>query len=206
MASIRKAKKLGTYKKIPMTAERKKLINSTIKKAELTNKRLKSLKNAGYEGTWSSKKLEKRLQAKTLKAYDKSGKVKINKIRQMNNTQLVAMNKKMDQFLESKTSTPKGIREVRDATIESLRKTLSDEERGKVSAEDAEFYYDMFGSDDFNYFAEKIGASTLWTLIDESIEDNDTEDGWLHRLSLYITLNDKDIRERAIRLYDKYVN
>lgn len=206
MASIRKAKKLGTYKPIPMTKERKKLIDSTIKKANETNKRLKALKNAGYKGSWASKKLEKRLQAKTLKAYDKSGRVKTDKIKRMNNTQLVAMNKKMDQFLESKTSTPKGIRETRDATIESLRKTLSDELRGKVSAEDAEFYYDMFGSDDFNFFAEKIGASTLWTLIDEAIEDNDTEDGWLHRLSLYITLNDKDIRERAIRLYNKYVD
>ena len=63
----------------------------------------------------------------------------------------------------------------------------------------------MLGDDDFDYFADKIGASTLWQLIDEAIEMNDTEDSWLNRLGNYITLNDLDIRDRAIRLYNKYV-
>ena len=74
-----------------------------------------------------------------------------------------------------------------------------------MTEEDAEFYYDMLGDDDFDYFADKIGASTLWQLIDEAIEMNDTEDSWLNRLGNYITLNDLDIRDRAIRLYNKYV-
>ena len=109
------------------------------------------------------------------------------------------------QFLKSKTSTVKGIEKTRDNTIKSIQATMSEDKKGLVNYEDAEFYYDMFGNDDFNYFADKIGASTLWALIDEAIEYDYSEDEWLNSLSNYITFNDLDVRERAIRLYEKYV-
>ena len=203
MASIRKAKKLGIYKAIPYSKERARLIAETRASVEKANKRLKSLNNAGYKGTWASKKLIDRLDKKNIRAIDKTGKIKINK--QMTNTQLKAIQKASDQFLKSKTSTPKGIRDVKSSTIKALQSTLSNEERGKVTEDDAEFYYDMFGSDDFNYFADKLGASTLWSLIDDSIEHLDSEESWIKRLEGYITLNDLDMRERAIRLYEKYI-
>lgn len=203
MASIRKAKKLGTYKKIPYTRERAKLMAETRKLVDEANRRLKGLNNAGYRGTWASKKLINRIDTKTLKAWDKTGKIKVNK--NLTTTQLKAIQKATQQFLASKTSRIKGIEETKKATINSIKETLSEENRERVTEEDAEFYYDMLGDDDFDYFADKIGASTLWQLIDEAIEMNDTEDSWLNRLGNYITLNDLDIRDRAIRLYNKYV-
>ena len=203
MASIRKAKKLGIYKAPKYTKERAKLMADTRKLVEQANRRLKGLNQAGYKGTWAGKKLINRIDTKTLKAWGKQGKIKIS--RSLTNTQLKAIQKATDQFLKSKTSTIKGIRETEDSTIKAIQSTLSDEKRGLVTREDAEFYYDMFGNDDFNYFAEKIGASTLWMLIDDAIENNDSEDDWINRLGRYITLNDLDVRERAIRLYNKYV-
>ena len=203
MASIRKAKKLGTYKKIPYTRERAKLMADTRKLVDEANRRLKGLNNAGYRGTWASKKLINRIDTKTLKAWDKTGKIKVNK--NLTTTQLKAIQKATEQFLASKTSRIKGIEETKKATIDSIKETLSEENKERVTEEDAEFYYDMLGDDDFDYFADKIGASTLWQLIDEAIEMNDTEDSWLNRLGNYITLNDLDIRDRAIRLYNKYV-
>lgn len=203
MASIRKAKKLGTYKKIPYTRERAKLMAETRKLVDEANRRLKGLNNAGYRGTWASKKLINRIDTKTLKAWDKTGKIKVNK--NLTTTQLKAIQKATEQFLASKTSRIKGIEETKKATIDSIKETLSEENKERVTEEDAEFYYDMLGDDDFDYFADKIGASTLWQLIDEAIEMNDTEDSWLNRLGNYITLNDLDIRDRAIRLYNKYV-
>lgn len=203
MASIRKAKKLGIYKAPKYTKERAKLISETRKMVEKANKRLKGLNNAGYKGTWASKKLINRIDTKTLKAWSKKGKIKLSKT--LTNTQLKAIQKATDQFLKSKTSTIKGIRDTESATIKSIQETLSDEKRGLVTKEDAEFYYDMFGNNDFNYFADQIGASTLWMLIDEAIEDDDTEDDWINRLARYITINDLDVREKAIRLYNKYI-
>lgn len=203
MASIRKAKKLGIYKAPKYTKERAKLISETRKMVERANKRLKGLNNAGYKGTWASKKLINRIDTKALKAWSKKGKIKLNK--NLTNTQLKAIQKATDQFLKSKTSTIKGIRDTESATIKSIQETLSDEKRGLVTKEDAEFYYDMFGNSDFNYFVDQIGASTLWMLIDEAIEEDDTEDDWINRLARYITINDLDVRERAIRLYNKYI-
>ena len=175
----------------------------TRKLVDEANRRLKGLNNAGYRGTWASKKLINRIDTKTLKAWDKTGKIKVNK--NLTSTQLKAIQKATEQFLASKTSRIKGIEETKKATINSIKETLSEENRERVTEEDAEFYYDMLGDDDFDYFADKIGASTLWQLIDEAIEMNDTEDSWLNRLGNYITLNDLDIRDRAIRLYNKYV-
>ena len=203
MASIRKAKKLGIYKPPKYTKERAKLMAETRKMVEMANRRLKGLNNAGYKGTWASKKLANRIDTKVLKAWSKQGKIKLNK--NLTNSQLKAIQKATDQFLKSKTSTIKGIRDTEESTIKAIQATLSDEMRGKVTKEDAEFYYDMFGNNDFNYFADKIGASTLWMLIDEAIEANDSEESWIARLGLYITLEDLDVRAKAIRLYNKYI-
>lgn len=203
MASIRKAKKLGIYKQPKYTKERAKLIADTRKMVDKANRRLKGLKNAGYKGTWASKKLINRLDTKVLQGWSRQGKIKLNK--NLTNTQIKAIQKAVDQFIKSKTSTIKGIRDTESATIKAIQSTLSDEKRGLVSKEDAEFYYDMFGNNDFNYFADKIGASTLWMLIDEAIENNDSEDDWISRLGMYITLNDLDIRDKAVRLYNKYI-
>lgn len=63
----------------------------------------------------------------------------------------------------------------------------------------------MFGDNDFAYFADKIGASTLQEIIYDAIKNDDSEDDFISRLELYIEINDLDIREKAIRLYNKYV-
>ena len=202
MASIRKAKKLGIYKAPKYTKERAKMISETRKLVDETNRRLKGLENAGYKGSWASKKLISRLNSKKLKSY-KKGKVVVDKT--LTNTQLVGVQKALRQFLDSKTSKAKGIRDTRDATIKSLQATLSKDKQSLVTEEDAEFYYDMLGESDFEYFADKIGASTMWSLIEDAIEEGDTESSWLNRLGRYITLNDLDVRDRAIRLYDKYI-
>lgn len=203
MASIRKAKKLGIYKAPKYTKERSLLLDETRRLVDQANRRLKGLKNAGYDRTWASKKLINRLDTKILKAYSKSGKITVRKT--LTNTQLKAIQKATKQFLESKTSKVKGIIETKDATIKSIQATLSEEKRGLVTEEDAEFYYDMLGDNDFDFFAEKLGSSTLWQLIEDAIENNDSEDEWINRLSNYITIEDLDIRERAIRLYNKYI-
>lgn len=205
MTSIRKAKKLGTYIPKKIKVKQRELYKDTLELASKVNRRLKGLKNAGYRGTWASKKLINRVDTTVLKGWTTSqgGKVKVQK--GLTQTQYLNLQKAMQQFLRSKTSKAKGIEETKRKTIKSIRKTLSDDKQGLVSEEDAEFYYDMLGDSDFDYFADKIGASTLWSLIEDSIEANDTEDRWIKRLSMYVTINDLDVRERAIRLYEKYI-
>lgn len=175
----------------------------TLKLVKQVNSRLSRLTKEGYgSDTWASKKLKSRLQTSKIGAWHR-GRVKIKE--SMTETELKAVQKASKQFLESKTSTKKGIQKQIKNTKQAIKSTLSEEDGKKVSDEDAEFYFDMLGEDDFDFFADKIGASTLWVLINEAKESNDSESSWLDRLSRYITLNDEDIRNRAIRLYDKYI-
>lgn len=199
-------KKLNTNQQVIKQTKidtRSQTYKDTLKLIKQANSRLTKLRQSGYgSGTWSSKKLKDRLQTSKIGAWHR-GKIKINE--NMTNTQLLGVQKKVNQFLVSKTSTPKGINKVRKKTIESLRITLSDEDKEKITSEDAEFHYEMLGNNDFDYFNEKLGASITWNLIDEAIEKNSKKKKWLEILGHYITLNDKNVRDKAIRLYNKYI-
>ena len=89
----------------------------------------------------------------------------------------------------------------------SIIKTLSLEQGRKVSDDDAEYYYDMLADKDFDWFNDKIGASAMWSLIEDAIEHNDSGSDWIKRIENHaMTMNDVDARERALRLYEKYIS
>lgn len=177
--------------------------NEAMRLMKQANAKITKLTQGGYKsGTWASKRLQNKLQTAKIGAWHR-GRIKIKDT--MTETQLTNIKKSINQFLSSSTSTVKGIEKTKKKTKESLAISLSDEQRGKLSDEDVEFYYDMLGNDDFDFFGDKLGSSTMWALIDDAIENNDTEKSWLSRLENYITLNDEDVRNRAIRLYDKYI-
>ena len=180
--------------KVDLEKETRKLVRKA-------NARLDSLQRRYRSGTWASKKLANRLSQNKVDMW-KNGKIKVGK--NPSKAQLIGLNKAINQFLQSQTSTKRGIQEVKRKQIESirLRRSVEDEE---FTEEDAEDFYDMFGDNDFAYFADKIGASKLQEIIYDAIRANDSEDNFLDRLELYIELNDLDIREKAIRLYNKYV-
>lgn len=204
MASIRKAKKLGIYKAPKYTKERAKLIADTRKLVSDANRRLKGLNQAGYKGTWASKKLADRLDTKVLKAWNKQGKIKIDKT--LTNTQLKAIQKATQQFMTSQTSKVSGIKKVKESTLDSLRATLSkDIELDEMDVESA---YEMLSNKDFDYFnnADRVGASTMWALIEDAKEYDQSEDTFISRLlNMYDSSNDLDAIERAKRLYDRYI-
>lgn len=208
MTSIRKAKKLGIYKPKKVDAKLYKQVQENVMEV---NKRLVKLRKSDEYGSWASKKLFNRLDTKNLDVLEKTRKggqikkIKLNK--NLSNTDLRAIDKATNQFLQSKTSTKKGINIVKRKTIKSIKKTLTLEEGRKVSDEDAEYYYDMLANKDFDWFNEKIGASTMWGLIDDAVENNDSEVDWITRLNNHaITMNDVEVRERALRLYTKYIS
>ena len=204
MASIRKAKKLGIYKAPKYTKERAKLIADTRKLVSDANRRLKGLNQAGYKGTWASKKLADRLDTKVLNAWNKQGKIKINKT--LTNTQLKAIQKAIQQFMTSQTSKVSGIKKVKESTLDSLKATLSkDIELDEMDVESA---YEMLSNKDFDYFnnADRVGASTMWALIEDAKEYEQSEDTFISRLlNMYDSSNDLDAIERAKRLYDRYI-
>ena len=200
----RKVRKKSITKKLSTTKSSDKLERETRKLVNKANARLDSLQRRYRKGTWSSKKLANRLSSNKLKAWSKSGKIRIGK--NPSKTKLLAINKATTQFLNSQTSTKKGINATRRKTIESLRGTLS-KDLEEMSYEDAEKFYEMFGEDNFQSIADKIGASALQAVIEDAIEEDDTSDDFIKRLQLYggVSMNDEDIRKNANSLYNKYV-
>ena len=192
--SIAKKRVSGKKPKVDLEKETRKLVSKA-------NARLDSLQRRYKSGTWASKKLANRLSSNKLNMWSKKGKIKTGK--NLTKTQLIGLNKAINQFLNSQTSTKKGISTWKKNQVESIKLNRSDDP--DFTEEDAEDFFEMFGDNDFDFFASKIGASALQEIIYDAMRENDSEDEFVARLSLYIEINDLDIREKAIRLYEKYV-
>ena len=87
-----------------MTPAEQKLFNDLKKLAKRANQRLVRLERlTGEKGTFASKQLYDYLDSNELKALSKAGRIRVSK--QFNFTQLKAIIKATEQFLESPTST-----------------------------------------------------------------------------------------------------
>ena len=210
MASLRKAKKQakkeGRIFTVPEKLKRRSLAKAVEKQVSLVNKRLRRLDKRGFYNSFSSKKLFERLGGEKFNALQKiNGKVVGIKIRDdMSITQLNAVSRASRNFLASATSTPDRLNRVIKKTKESMFRTLKIKD-DNLTMDDIENYYDMLGDKDFDYYNEKFGASTVWATIDDAIEANDDQQAFIKRMNDLLTLNDKDMTDRVIRLFNKYV-
>ena len=201
--------------------ERQKLYANTKRTIDIVNKRLRNLERQGLKGTWASKKLFDRLDMKDgiLTKRDKRGtRLVIDK--DLTNTQLRLINKASKQFLASKTSTSRGISQVKNETLETLKKTLPTGIKN-IDESEVEFYYNMLNDRDFRQFADKGKASTLWNiiadykdLIDATDMDklsssesillyNETRSNFISSVSKYTNVQlDDDMVETLGRIFD----
>lgn len=190
-------------KRKELTAEQQKLFQELTKMAKRANQRLVRLERTFGEGTWASKKLRNRLVTEPLQAWTSSGRIKVNK--SMTVTQMRAVLKATNQFLNSKTSTIKGIKEVRKTTIKAIATSMSIDEE-KLTDDEAMTLYDMLSDDYVRDIIRYIPASEFWALIEEAKEMQDSEDDFISRISDYIEFgNDLDMREKLEVIYEKYV-
>lgn len=174
------------------------------KDVQKVNQRLKSLSRHYKTGTWSTKNLVNRLDSRTIKAWNNESKrIKINE--NMSVTQLKAVQKAVQQFMVSKTSTRKGIKEISESTKESLLKTF-DIEGSKITKEDVQDIYDVMGSNEFNDISAKVGSSELIAMLMDTKDYQMSENSFISTLSSIIDFsNDIDLKEKASRLYNKFM-
>lgn len=185
--------------------ERKQLERQVIKAVRETNRRLKGLGKSYKVGTWSSKKLKTRIMSNKTKGLMYKGK-RIRLKPKMTKTNLTQVLKATRQFLESKTSSRRGIDEARRQTIETLKDTLNFEREDKMSSEDAEFLYSMLEEKSYRSLIDEIGASLLWQEISYAQRNNISEDGFIDRLNYYLEQDmDLDMQEQARSIYKRYV-
>lgn len=172
------------------------------KLARRANQRIRTIERVFGKDTWAVKRLRNKLDIEPLKAWTKTGRVKFNK--SMTELQMKATIIAVNNFLNSKTSTLKGIKQARQKQIQAISKALGEEE--DLSYEEAEALYDTFEDDDFKEVYKYIEPSKFWGLNEDAKEENDTEDMFLKRVKKYINFgNDADLIERLKRIYYKYV-
>lgn len=198
MRSRVKVKKRTLPSKKDRTAELRRKVEKEVQRA---NQRIKSI-NKKYKGTtytWSINKLKNKLDN-----YVRKERVVIPK--KITNTELIKIYKEVESFLNSKQSTKTGIRTVQEKAKTTIKQTFHADD-SDVSDEDVDTYYKMFEDDAFNNFVYLTGItpSELMVIIDDAIRDGDTQDEFLDRLKMYTTIADEEVRNAAIRLYEKYV-
>ncbi len=198
-------KRIVPTKEVKRQQQYEKDYKIAFKQVQKVNQRLKSLERqfAKGKGTWSVKLLRDKMDTNKIGAW-KNNRLTISK--DMTRTQLIAVQRASSQFLASKTSTKKGVNEVREETKESLYRTLKLQDDDLTKADIDDFYI-LLGDADARPFlkTDVMGGSALQIAISDAISYNDTEQQFLERMETFINIADSELREKARRLYKKYV-
>lgn len=160
---------MARLNKEEISQEQQKLYEELKKFAKRANQRIVRLEREFGKDKWAVKNLRDRLDTQKLNAWTKTGRIKYNK--SMTITELRAVIKATKQFLNSQTSTKRGIKQVRKKQIEGIKRSMSIDE--EFTYEEAEALYRLFEDTDFTYFVAKyFTASEFWSLIQEAKDQN----------------------------------
>lgn len=196
--------------------------------ADKVNKRLSAIeKLTGRKESWAVKELYRQLESKQGIPLTSSGNISKD-LKNLSDEQLVAELKALRNFMKSKTSTIRGIKEVRRKQIETMTKVVDDSRfnAGDFTYDDAEKLHEIWGDKRNRWFAEKMGGSEYYQFIQEfkdttmkSIEVDDEnyktegakrqaqKQAFIDELNDYINVaNDPVQRRKAVEVFNKYVN
>lgn len=184
----------------------KRLYRETEKLVRETNKRLNSLERYHASGTWSTGKLKTRIRSNKTKGLLYKGK-RIKLKPKMTKTNLVQIQKATRQFLDSVTSTNRGIEAIKNKTIESLKGTLNFNQDKKLSDKDVESMYKILEDEGYKaHLMDMIPPSLLWQELSYCIRHNLGVDSFISRLNKYLEQDmDLDLQEEARRIFETYV-
>ena len=207
------AKKYWIYKgqKIPVNKYRPssynvktgdELYREVIRKTKQANRRLRNIKREMGTLGWAGNILKNKTQMHLVDTWSSRG-VRIKK--DTSEKQLRATLRALKNFLGSKTSTVKGIKETIKKQQEGLRRTLSTDEID-ISTEESKIIYSFFGDKDFDYITDRVYYRDLLANMQDAREQNDSKEQFIKRLENYnISGNDRVMKEAIGRIYDKFI-
>lgn len=182
---------------------RKRTVLTTNYLLERANKRLINLEKANLGGKYTSKQLIQGLQGqKSVKIGSRKLRNRIKVIKKLNINDKRYIDKRLKQFLRAETSTPTGVKQVRENTRRGLEKMLN----RNLTDEDLDDIFTLMNDPQYNYFKEKIGYEKVISLVDEAKQKNVKDvNGFIEMLKSHMTVNSKETRELATKLYNKFV-
>lgn len=180
--------------------------NKLLLTLDKVNRKLYQLDVNQVYGKYSAKKMLALVSRESQISYkrDRRAKITVN-VKNLNASQIRYYQKVFDSFLKSKTSSPIGIKEVRSKTEQKLKQSLGELLDKDITEEDIDDFYTLVQDEDFRYIADKIGDSLEYILVEQIRTAEGTEEDFINLLSKFITVNTEELREKAKRLYNKYV-
>ena len=177
-----------------------------LRSIEKTNRKLNRLDSVGLYGKYATKKLLRTILKESPIKYNRGKRVKVTvNVKKLNPSQIRYYQKVFNSFLESKTSSPIGIKDVESKTRDKLKQSLSEITDEDITEQDVEDFYTLVEDNDFRYLADKIGDSDIYILVNEAKSRDLDEEGFTNMLEQYMTVNTKEARDAASNLYNKFV-
>lgn len=176
-----------------------------IKDVRRANQRIQRLQGRYGESSWAINQLYERIDNKNVDGISSlTGNIKIS--RNMSDIQLRAIQKATKIFLESQTSTLRGVKKAVNNMQDALKKNYSDIDR-PLSNKDAEKLYNIVENKDIRSTVEQIGASETWTRTLRAKEQNLSKDKFIDLFrNTKVDINDVDIQADLERIYNMYMS
>lgn len=178
--------------------------NNLVKDVRKANQRIQKLQGRYGESSWAVNQLYEKIDNKNINGVSVlTGNIKINK--NMSEIQLKAIQKATTRFLESQTSTLRGVKKAINNMQDAIKTNYSDMNK-QISDKDAEKLYSFLESKDTRGTIEKIGASDTWAKAIRAKEENKTKDEFIEMFkNSKVNINDLDVREDLETIYNRYM-
>ena len=172
-----------------------------VKKA---NQRIQKLQGRYGESSWAINQLYEKIDNKNINGVSTlTGNIKINK--NMSEVQLKAISKATTKFLESQTSTLRGVKKAIGNMQDAIKSNYSDMNK-QLSDKDAEILYSFLESKETRGTVERIGASDTWTRAIRAKDENLSKDQFVDLFkNAKVDINDEDIKRDLETIYNKYM-
>lgn len=187
-----------------MEQSKEELYNLLKKEVKKANARISRIEKAFGEDSWGVKKIRPYLETEKLNAITEKGFITVRK--SMTESQMKMVEKYVKRFNSYETSTIKGIKDVRQRTIESLRKYYS-KPNLDISYSEAETLYELQNSSDYNWIFNYMSPSEFWNFVEEAVDENWTEEQFVNELMIHYIQegNDEQMIAKCQALYNHIV-
>ena len=178
--------------------------NNLVKDIRRANQRIQKLQSRYGESSWAINQLYEKIDSKNINGVSVlTGNIKINK--NMSEIQLKAIQKATTRFLDSQTSTLRGVKKAIGNMQDAIKTNYSDMNK-QLSDKDAEILYSFLENKETRGTVEKIGASDTWTRAIRAREENLSKDKFIDLFkNSKVNINDEDIRKDLETIYNKYM-
>lgn len=175
-----------------------------LKDVRKANQRIQKIQGRYGESSWAVNQLYEKIDNNNINGISTlTGNIRIS--RNMSDIQLKAIQKATNIFLNSQTSTLRGVKKAINNMQDALKKNYSDVNK-PLSDKDAEKLYNILENRDVRNTVEQIGASETWTRVLRAKEQDLNKDKFIDLFkNSKVDINDLDVKADLERIYQIYM-